>query len=111
MRFIGTFISAPANSHSAPITSLEWSPDGLLLATGSYDGSVLIWERDGWRVKHRLFHSRLVNGVRWSPDGTRLATCCADGHCRIWDPSSRAEMAVLSRHTDDVNSVAWSPDS
>ena len=111
MRFIGTSVQAPADSHTAPITSLEWSPDGQFLATGSYDGSVLIWERNGWRAKHRLFHPRLVNGVRWSPNGTWLATSCADGHCRVWNSESGIETHVLSRHTDDVNSVAWSPDS
>jgi len=111
VRFIGTSVQAPADSHTAPITSLEWSPDGQFLASGSYDGSVLIWERNGWRAKHRLFHPRLVNGVRWSPNGTWLATSCADGHCRVWNSESGIETHVLSRHTDDVNSVAWSPDS
>jgi len=109
VRFIGTSVQAPADSHTAPITSLEWSPDGQFLASGSYDGSVLIWERNGWRAKHRLFHPRLVNGVRWSPNGTWLATSCADGHCRVWNSESGIETHVLSRHTDDVNSVAWSP--
>ena len=96
MRFIGTSVQAPADSHTAPITSLEWSPDGQFLASGSYDGSVLIWERNGWRAKHRLFHPRLVNGVRWSPNGTWLATSCADGHCRVWNSESGIETHVLS---------------
>src|SRR5437899_686037 len=111
MRFIRShaILSMDLDGHSAPVTSVAWSPGGAELATGGYDGCVVIWSCDSWTPKNRFQHSRLVNGVRWSPDGRLLAVACADGHCLIWNPATEELVAVLSRHTDDVNSVAWSP--
>src|SRR2546429_2092779 len=102
--------------HRSPITSVEWSPDGSVIATGSYDGTVKLWEwqpdpeRDSQQltVRHTFVHRRLVNGVRWSRSGRLLASSSADHSCRIWDVDRLACVGVLVRHTDDVNSMAWS---
>lgn len=96
--------------HSAPITCLEWSPDGKRLATGSYDGSVKLWSAAGMQLERTLLHMRLVNGVRWSPDGRLLATASADKTCVVWDVANGNPQAVFARHGDDVNAIAWSPD-
>ena len=29
------------------VTTLDWNPEGTLLATGSYDGLARIWTKDG----------------------------------------------------------------
>lgn len=99
-----------ARGHTGPITTLEWARDGSALATGSYDGTVIVWSEDLRTPRLRLPHARLVNGVRWCHDASRLATASADGMCRIWNAASGRLEAVLSRHTDDVNTMAWSPD-
>jgi WD40 repeat protein len=96
--------------HAAPITTIEWSPDGRRLATGSYDGTVLIWDVAANSVSQMFFHPRLVNGVRWSHDGRLLASASADATCRLWDVETSECVLVLARHTDDVVEAAWSPD-
>ena len=37
----------PGGSSSRDVTTLEWSPDGNLLATGSYDGTARLWTLSG----------------------------------------------------------------
>jgi toxoflavin biosynthesis protein ToxC len=96
--------------HRSPITCLEFSPDGRALASGSYDGTVKVWDSRTLRVRQTLRHKRLVNGLRWSADGGRLATASADHTCCVWRAATGQRLAVLARHTDDVNSMAWSAD-
>jgi WD40 repeat protein len=74
------------------IWGLAWSPDGSRLAGGLDDGSVALWETDGFELLLRLrCHDAYVHDLDWSPDGTRLATASGDGTVRIWDslPATR----------------------
>jgi toxoflavin biosynthesis protein ToxC len=96
--------------HRSPITCLEIAPDGERIATGSYDGTVKLWELPELRVVATFWHARLVNGLRWSHDGSLLASGSADHTCRVWDTATEGCVAVLARHPDDVNTMAWSPD-
>lgn len=38
---------AKGNEKAKDVTTLDWSGDGSLLATGSYDGIARIWSKDG----------------------------------------------------------------
>lgn len=111
-----TMPTAPGD-HGAPITHVGFSPDGVRLATSSYDGSVIVWDSTRpheLRPLVRLHHRRLVNGSAWHPfRPDLLATASADKTVLTWriDLAGEAEVAcALARHTDDINSVAWLPD-
>ena len=51
----------------------------------------------------------IIREIQYSPDGTRLAVASSIG---IWlyDTATHQEVALLTRHTNEVNSVAFSPD-
>lgn len=102
------------DEHEAPITSVGFNSEGRL-ATGSYDGSVRVWPNEaGQGSEAKVFrHRRLVNAVAWNPQFPNLlATGSADKTVAVWDVDSKEQplRGVLSRHTDDVNSVTWMPD-
>ncbi|WP_327397010.1 NB-ARC domain-containing protein [Streptomyces phaeochromogenes] len=97
--------------HPGSVASVAVAPDGTWLATGGYDGTVRIWDRDSWTCTATLTdHTNGVYSVAVAPDGTWLATASTDGTVRIWDRVSGTLTATLTGHTDVVASVAVAPD-
>jgi WD40 repeat protein len=66
-------------------TALGWSADGALLAAGSREGSVVLWQtRHAWREASRDLGST-VWALAWAPRGRLLAAGLADGTARLLD--------------------------
>ena len=122
------------------VLSLAWSPDGLRLASGAEESELLLWRFDeaGGRVSDPSSpvairgHNGKVLSLAWSPDGLCLASGSDDANVRIWtvpmdsiissgddndaeqqhqpQSSHSSVPQVLSRHSDWVYAVDWSPD-
>ena len=61
-----------------------WSPGGKLLASGSEDGMVKLWDAAAGSVLHRLLLLDLVCSIAFSPDGKLLASGSEDRTVRLW---------------------------
>ena len=100
--------------HTSSVLSLAFKPNSYLLASGSSDHTIRIWDvgdRDNLRQGRTLRgHTDDVTSVAWSPDGRTLASASNDGTVRLWNPNNGINFAVLRGHTEGVFSVAWSPD-
>jgi WD40 repeat protein len=98
----------------APIAAVAFSPDGKLLACGSYR-QVTIWDLGSVRpVKTLTNVLGTVNDLRFSPDGRLLAVAggqpSAKGDLRIYSVADWKLVAMLGGHEDVVFSVAFHPD-
>ena len=103
--------TAILTGHSEIVREVAFSPDGTMLASGSVDNTIRLWDmatRTCRRHPHR--DSGPVFGVAFSPDGTMLASGGADNKVRLWDAATRACAATFSGHSEPVTSVAFSPD-
>ena len=79
-----------------------------------------VWQADGQRLANLSEEPSAVTSVAWSSDGTMFAVsysrnygrsvAVTDHAVQIWN-AKRQLLATLTDHTDDVNTVAWSPDS
>jgi WD40 repeat protein/subtilase family serine protease len=96
--------------HSSIVTSVAFSPDGSLLASGSWDDTIKLWRVSDGALVRTLTHTGLVTSVAFSPDGSLLALGSRDRTIRLWRVSDGALVATLTGHTDTVTSVAFSPD-
>lgn len=90
--------------------SLRWSPDGKLIALGSYDANVgLLDVATGQQISLPTIHERTVNAVAWSPDSKLLATASGDLTAKVITvPDGR--IAATFKHPRWATSVDWSPD-
>lgn len=69
--------------------SLDFSPDGSLLALAAKDGSVQVWNAGTGQLRCRLdAHHPAGKSVDFSPDGRLLASTGGDAYVRLWDVSA-----------------------
>jgi WD40 repeat protein len=87
---------------------VAFSPDDKILATGSVDGTVKLWDaKRGEELATLKGHKSWVNCVAFTPDGQTLATGSSDGTVRLWNVVKREDRAVLKVDKGEVRSVAF----
>jgi len=96
------------------ITSLDYSPDGSLLAVSGYH-EVLLHKADGSELVARLIGlSERIQALAFSPDGTRLAVGGGSpgrfGEIQIWDVEKRKLKLAVPMTFDTVYGISWSHD-
>ncbi|UCC99249.1 MAG: hypothetical protein JSW66_05045, partial [Phycisphaerales bacterium] len=104
--------------YPAPITCLSFSPEGNVLAAGSENGIIRLWDTaGGWastllRGEPNDVEAReaVFTAVACSPDGGILASGDSGGKIRIWDPKIRRPIRSFSANCGPISSLAWSPD-
>ena len=79
--------------HAGPVSSVAWSPDGKILASGSGDKTVKLWEVASGKLLTTLQgHTEIVLSVAWSPDGKILASGSGDETVKLWEAPSLSDM-------------------
>jgi WD40 repeat protein len=97
--------------HSAPVTSVAFSPDGARIVTGARDGAARVWDAEtGEELQAVRKHGAPVRSVDVSPDGNRLLTASDDATARVWDLVDGRERFVFAGHRGPVSNAAFAPD-
>jgi hypothetical protein len=98
-------------AHGDAIFAVALSPDGGLLATGSYDAEILLWELPaGKRLQSIAGHNGGVFDLAFAGDGSVLASASADETVKLWQIPGGQRLDTLSQPQGEVWSVAFSPD-
>jgi len=97
--------------HEWEVTSVAFSPDGQILASGSYDETIRLWNVNAGTLLRTLEgHEWEVTSVAFSPDGKTLASGSRDETTRLWNVETGELLKTLRAETEEVLSVAFSPD-
>ena len=104
----------PVYSLPPVVASLDYSPDGRLIAVAGFH-EVLLHRADGSGIDKRLIGlSQRIESVRFSPDGQRLAVTGGQpgvmGEVQIWNVASGELELSHSVTFDTVYGASWSPD-
>ncbi len=91
-------------------TSVAWSPDGNLVAAGSSDRAVYLWQQDGSPSHVLKGHLGPVYGTAFSPDGKLLATASLDRTVKLWRVADGLELVTLQGHRGGIFDLTFSPD-
>ena len=99
--------------HTRNVWTLSFSPDGKMLATGSSDETIQLWDMPSLQPVGNpiLGHEFGVSSITFSPDGKILASGGLDAVILLTDLESRQRLGPpLTDHTDTINNLAFSPD-
>ncbi len=104
--------------HPDGVSSVRFSPDGKLLATGGYAGSIKFWDPNTAQEQATLETRGPVLRLAFSPDGTLLAAAVSvpskEGldpcEVELWETATRKRIGTLQGHVLDIEAVDFSPD-
>ena len=97
--------------HRDAIYAAELSPDGKLLATGSYDQKVKLWNVEtGAEVRTLHGHNDAVYDVAFHPNGQILASASGDRTVKLWNVATGERLDTLNQPEKEQYAVAFSPD-
>lgn len=100
---------AVLEGHSGPIVALAVSPDGVTLASASWDHTIRLWPLTGGAPRVLAGHNQNVNGVAFSPDGKRVVSAGYDASLRIW-PLRGGGAPLVATLPAPLNAVVVAPD-
>jgi serine/threonine protein kinase len=79
------FVPVANRGDMKSVNSVAFSPDGLTLASGSYDHRITLWEvASGQELRTLEGHENIIHSVAFSSDGRTLASGSADGTIILW---------------------------
>lgn len=106
------YFSGRLTGHAGPVNAVAFAPKDKVLATGSSDGTVVLWRTTERRRAAVFTAGGRVRSVAFSPDGRTLAagvSGVAGGAVRVWDVTGRRAVATLTTDAP-VRAVAYAPD-
>jgi WD40 repeat protein len=96
------------------VTSLDFSRDGEILATGSTEGTIKVWAVS-YPGRPKLMKtltglSGSLWSIKFSNDGQRISSIAEDNKVRIWSVKTGKLLLTYSGHKDGAQYAAWSSD-
>ncbi|MBI4583869.1 MAG: pre-peptidase C-terminal domain-containing protein [Planctomycetes bacterium] len=96
--------------HRDALYAAALSPDGRILATGSWDHEIKLWEAPTGKELRALHgHNGAIFDLAFRPDGKILASASGDRTVKLWEVASGKRLDTFGQALKDLYTVAFSP--
>ncbi len=95
-------------AHTGFITCAQYSPDDRLVATGSHDSTVKIWDSASGAEQRTLMHPDSLTALGFSSDGKSLFTTSGPT-IRSWDAADWKQQSSASAGPGEIVALAVAP--
>ena len=97
------------DTHTADLTSTEFSPDGHSAATTSKDQTAILWNLQSLKPAATLRHPAKVSKAVFSADGSMVLTESTEPKLRVWSAVNGELLAIFNLESETLK-AAFSPD-
>jgi WD40 repeat protein len=97
------------SGHNDVVTTVAFSLDGQIIATGDGKGKVKLWNQNGKLLQTLDADKKKLYAVAISPDAQMIASASDDKTVKLWNREGKL-INTLAEHSDEVHGVAFSPD-
>ena len=97
--------------HMRHISAIIFSPDGQIMASGSEDQTVRLWDPNTGDARSMLKTSGSITSLAFSNDGLVLASAIAPDKINLWDIQGYEMRAEFGNTGGLVRAMSFSPDS
>eukprot|EP00188_Purpureofilum_apyrenoidigerum_P002052 Plantae.Rhodophyta-Purpureofilum_apyrenoidigerum.ctg22219.p1 GENE.Plantae.Rhodophyta-Purpureofilum_apyrenoidigerum.ctg22219~~Plantae.Rhodophyta-Purpureofilum_apyrenoidigerum.ctg22219.p1 ORF type:complete len:361 (-),score=50.35 Plantae.Rhodophyta-Purpureofilum_apyrenoidigerum.ctg22219:367-1449(-) len=94
--------------HESEVYALEFSPNGAVLASCSFDRTIVLWNARGDNCDATEVlrgHKSSISDIKWLTDGEHLVSASADKTAALWDAMTAARIKQIKGHTSYVNAI------
>lgn len=97
--------------HKDALLCAQVSPDGKVLATSSYDQTIVLWDiESGKKLRALEGHNGAVFEVAFHPSGTMLASASGDRTVKLWRVADGTRLDTLKESTKELYTLAFTPE-
>ena len=97
--------------HTDWVTAINYSPDGVLLASGDRAGGLWVWEANTGNEFYGLTgHKGAITDICFRGDSNVLASASEDGTVKLWDMKEGKEIKTINANGGGVASIQFTHD-
>jgi WD40 repeat protein len=95
--------------HTFKVMAMAISKEGRLLATGSWDRTLKIWDVSSGKQLLSINHPTPVNSVTFADSDTSIISGSHDGKIRVWSVKSGRSKGQVQAHGMGITQLSLSP--
>ncbi|RKU15752.1 hypothetical protein C6501_06210 [Candidatus Poribacteria bacterium] len=98
------------NEHQGQVSSIAFSPNETVLAIGTRDDKIYLWNYDTGKLL-RILGAKKPSGLSFNTDGSVLANrVIGDRQIKVWDTNTGEFLYTFEPRVELVFDIAFSPD-